>query len=324
MPWWLKTPDGARLPIQSGGALLGRAPDSDIVLADERASRRHALVHLLGETPWVVNLGQGSTTVDGDAVTGERALSANVRIEVPGLSLAVERTAPSSDDADEPWILQRIGGGLYGLAQSPYRVGGKNDALQVDGWPPGALTFWRTGDGLTVEAGTTARVDDEDVEPGQIVRCRSGTRIEVGAVILQVMSGGGHSMASTVADNTAGLDELPQRIKLAFLPRGARLYLTDARQERAVYLPERRAELVALLLSPPEPYAAGDLIPDELMLERLWPRQTKTTNDLHVLVHRARKSLVAAGIDGASLIAREAQAGGTRFAVRKNASVAIA
>ena len=56
MAWWLRTSDGGRIAISSSGVLLGRAPDSDLVLTDDRASRRHAMVYVAGDAAKVVSL----------------------------------------------------------------------------------------------------------------------------------------------------------------------------------------------------------------------------------------------------------------------------
>ena len=175
-----------------------------------------------------------------------------------------------------------------------------------------------------MELGAPAEVDGAPHDAGGVVACVFGTRLDVAQDPLQVLlAPGAHGLASTAADDGAPLDALPSAARLSFLPRGARLFLADRHGERGVYLPERRAELCAILLSPPEPLAAGELVDDETVLERLWPRQTKTVNDVHVLVHRLRKSLVAAGIDGARLIERAPRAGGTRFALRPGAEVIV-
>ncbi|MCB9648889.1 MAG: FHA domain-containing protein [Deltaproteobacteria bacterium] len=306
---------GARVAVSSGGVLIGRAPDCDIVLTDERASRRHALVHMAGDEPRVVRLGKGRTEVGGEQVESERALAADDLIALPGLELTLvhEDDAPPTED---DWVLRKLDGGVFGVSSSPYTVGGGDDALRIDGWPPRALTFWRTGSGLSVELGTDARIDGEALAGGHVATCASGARIEVGGETIQVLAFGG-MLASTVADEST--DRRPRAVRLAFLPRGARLYVDGC----AAYLPERRAELLSLLLAPPEPHRPGELIPDDVVLERLWPRQTKTTNDIHVLVHRIRKSLVSAGIDGAALVERDSRAGGTRFVLHPEASAAV-
>lgn len=317
MPYWLSTADGARVSVSSGGVLLGRAPNCDIVLTDERASRKHALVHVTGGEARVVRLGKGRTEVGGASVESERTLAKDDVIAVPGLEVTVHyEEEPTTPVATDEWVLRKIDGGVFGVSMSPYTVGGGDDALRFDGWPARALTFWRTGDRVSVETAVDTVIDGKPIAAGHLGACESGTRIEVEGEAFQIIAFGG-ALASTAADDHE--DGGPRVVRLEFLPRGARLYVDDA----AAYLPERRAELMSLLLRPPEPYAVGDLVPDDLVLERLWPRQTKTTNDIHVLVHRTKKSLVGAGIDATGLIEREPRAGGTRFVVAKNASVTV-
>lgn len=312
------------MPIGSGGVLLGRAADSDVVLTDERASRRHALVHVSGDAARLVRLSDGRTELDGTPVAGQRTLDAGQRISVPGLTLSVERGPERESERVEEWVLQRpSGGGLYGVSQTPFRVGGGADDLSIEGWPEGALIFRRVGGNVSVEATVAAVIDGVAMHAGHIEPCASGTRIEIAGEALRVLVAsevGG--MASTAQDVSAP-PRLPHRVTLAFLPRGARLRVEQGADSALVYLPERRAELVSLLLAPPAPHGPGDVIPDDLVLARLWPRQDKTNNDIHVLVHRLRKSLVGAGLDGARLVAREPRTGGTRFGLAEGAEVRV-
>jgi hypothetical protein len=226
------------------------------------------------------------------------------------------------------WVLQRLGaggsGGLYGVSQTPFRVGGGDDDLRIDGWPEGALVFRRIGGLVSVEATVAVSIDGAEVAAGHVEPCRSGTRVELEGHGLRVLvASDAISMRSTAKDGSGAAVPLPHRVALSFLPRGARLRVEDPSGSHLVYLPERRAELLSLLLSPPAPYRAGDLIPDDLVLARLWPRQDKTTNDIHVLVHRLRKSLVDAGLDGTRLILREPRTGGTSFAAADGAEIEV-
>jgi hypothetical protein len=115
--WWLRADDGSRVPIGSGGVLLGRAADSDIVLTDERASRRHALVHVSGDAARLVALSSGPTELDGTPISGQRTLDAGQHISVPGLTLTVERGPERASERTEEWVLQRPSGG----ASTAYR-----------------------------------------------------------------------------------------------------------------------------------------------------------------------------------------------------------
>ncbi|MEO1337283.1 MAG: FHA domain-containing protein [Myxococcota bacterium] len=324
MPWWLKTADGSRIPVGGAGVLIGRAPDAEVVLTDPRASRRHALVHASTDGLVVMSLGKGRTEVGGVRVVTEQKLEPGHSIDVPGLQMQVERAEASESEAAAEWVLHRIGGGLYGLGRTPFTVGGGDDHLTLPGWPAATVTLWRTAAGLAIEAGAPIVVDAIPLVEGQVVNGRSSTLIVRGTDQLQLLHGvGTEALASTVADDDALSNVGARQVRLVFLPRGGRLYVTDEKAERAAYLPERRAELISLLIAPPEPFTAGEVIPDEVLLERLWPRQVKTPNDLHVLVHRARKSLVASGLDGAGLIVRAAHGSGTRFCLADGATISV-
>lgn len=60
---WLEGTDGQRFPVV-GTCTLGRAPTSQVVLKDDRASRRHALVHAQEQHEyWLVDLGSSNGTL---------------------------------------------------------------------------------------------------------------------------------------------------------------------------------------------------------------------------------------------------------------------
>lgn len=59
---WLERPDGSRFPIQ-GSCSIGRSPTNQVVLVDEKVSRRHALVHAQERHEyWLVDLGSSNGT----------------------------------------------------------------------------------------------------------------------------------------------------------------------------------------------------------------------------------------------------------------------
>ena len=52
---FFETPAGDRVPIR-GNCSIGRSQANEIVLADDRVSRRHAIVHVQGATEcWLVD-----------------------------------------------------------------------------------------------------------------------------------------------------------------------------------------------------------------------------------------------------------------------------
>lgn len=67
---WLETPDGRPRPIGASCA-IGRAAGNDVILDDQRVSRRHALIHKQDENEyWIIDLGSGNGTyLNGRRVT---------------------------------------------------------------------------------------------------------------------------------------------------------------------------------------------------------------------------------------------------------------
>lgn len=82
--------DGAEpIAVPEQGLLLGRARACDVVLPDEDASRRHALLRVLGDALWVVDEGStNGTLVEGEVVTRRRldkgtvVILGNTRVEI--------------------------------------------------------------------------------------------------------------------------------------------------------------------------------------------------------------------------------------------------
>lgn len=63
---WIEKPDGERVVV-GGNLALGRTLGSDLVLPDERVSRRHAIVHAQGQSEfWLVDHGSRNGTYVND------------------------------------------------------------------------------------------------------------------------------------------------------------------------------------------------------------------------------------------------------------------
>lgn len=59
---WLETAESERLPLRASCA-IGRSPENHVVVAGEKISRRHALIHCQNETEfWLVDLGSRNGT----------------------------------------------------------------------------------------------------------------------------------------------------------------------------------------------------------------------------------------------------------------------
>ena len=107
-------------------------------------------------------------------------------------------------------------------------------------------------------------------------------------------------------------------------PRGGRVVLSTAEGERAVFLADKRLDLVIALLRPPAGFQPGDFIPDDVVRPIVWPRNPGVTRpEINVLIGRCRRDLVEAGLAGARLLQRAPGGGGTRFALAPGAVVVV-
>jgi len=88
---WL-APEGPRTrELGASGALLGRAEDCDVVLADGAVSRRHARIARHGADWWLEDLGsRGGTFLNGRLVERSARLAAGDRIGIGQVLLRVE------------------------------------------------------------------------------------------------------------------------------------------------------------------------------------------------------------------------------------------
>ncbi|HEY5946468.1 MAG TPA: hypothetical protein VIV40_13290, partial [Kofleriaceae bacterium] len=122
----------------------------------------------------------------------------------------------------------------------------------------------------------------------------------------------------------ASLNDLPSQVSIEMLPRGGRVVLSMADGERAVFLADKRLDLVIALLRPPSGYEPGDFIPDDVVRPIVWPRNPGVTRpEINVLISRCRRDLIEAGLAGTRLIERSPGGGGTRFALAPGAVVVV-
>ncbi len=318
--YWLEDGRGQRVRVTPGGLVLGRDGQCAIVTANPQASRRHAIVLATGDGLTVQPLGRNPTSINGTPATAVVTVSEGDRVEIPGIQLIVREAAGEAPPSW--WYLEGAQEGLLSIAHSPYTVGGgDDDDLHVPGWPAAALRFYRTGDSLVLEA-VPGLLHNGYLCPADDLRSVAhGDSLALDDHQLRVLAVGGDMGGTTVV---SGQPELPARAEFQFLPRGGLLTLEFAAGPIAVSLSELRADLVATLLAPPTGYLAGGLVPDELLLARVWPGQPeKSRRDLNLLVYWTRKALVQAGIDGSALIERAPGGGATRFTLATGAEVQL-
>jgi hypothetical protein len=279
-------PGGPSRRVGTNGILIGRQGDCDIVATDPAVSRRHALVRLTGAGAEVVPLGRAPLDVNGIESDKPRALAHGDVLRLPGLELHVEISIPRPAKAPSGgFVLERAGGG-FGISHTPFTLGGgETDDLIIKGWPAATLQFHLAQGELFVELRTgAAERGGEPLEPetlealvvGDTITCRGETF---------TIAHGGRVVTTAVGSRT----ELPTRVVIEMLPRGGRVVFTVGAREHAVYLADRRFDLVVALLRPPGGHAAGDFIPDDAVRAVVWPRKAGVSRqEINMLISRRR------------------------------------
>lgn len=305
----LVTSSGARYPITGHGLVIGRSARCDLVIEGSSISRVQAIFHLDADGPFVNVVGSAPTALNGRAITAERVRAGDTLTIGDHVFTVAAEPQPATQAA---WMLRDGAGQLYGVLRADFTIGGGEATVIVDGWPRRVATL-HPGECLALEAVEPVVVNGTPLDAGELVTLAQGDAFEYQGTRFEVVVGGAAHAAGTLRQRGA-----PIRALLELLPRGGRLILGWSNDEQAVYLPERRCELVALLLQPPSPYRAGELVPDELLVARLGAARVQ----LNVLVRRVRTDLVRAGLDGMALIERPS-GGGTRFVLDSAATAAV-
>jgi hypothetical protein len=308
--------------VGPNGLLIGRKQDCDLVSEDPSVSRRHALVRLTTDGAELVPLGRGPVEVNGKPHDKAVALSDGDELGVPGLQLSVRIDAQRPDGAaSSAWRLERARGGSFGIVHSPFVIGGgESDDLIVKRWPAQALRLHVAQGELYLEPGVGKVTRNAGELPaGVMEQLFAGDTIEFRREAFLIRP--------TVRDATtavASLPYLPSRVLVEVLPRGGRVVFVTAGGDRAVFLADRRLDLMIALLRPPDGFAAGEFIPDDVVRAIVWPRNPAVTRpEINVLISRCRRDLIEAGLAGARLIERAPGGGGTRLALAPGATVTV-
>jgi hypothetical protein len=315
--------DGPSRRVGANGVLIGRQRDCDIVTPDPAASRRHALIRLTAEGAEIVPLGRAPVDVNGTATDHAVALADGDELRVPGLVLAVKIELPRPQRGiPMGYVLERGEGGSFGIAHSPFLVGGGDaDDLIVAGWPAGGLTFHVAQGQLYVElrAGSAER-NGEPLELEILEPLAIGDRVTSRGEAFSIA----HADARVATTAVGSGGELPSRITIEMLPRGGRIVFAIGVRDHAVYLADRRFDLMVALLRPPIEYAAGDFIPDDTVRSIVWPRKPSVSRpEINMLISRCRRDLVEAGLAGPRIIERAPGGGGTRVTLAPGAIVEV-
>jgi hypothetical protein len=314
--------DGPSRRVGPAGLVIGRQGDCDIVAANPSVSRRHALIQLTGDGG-AIALGRAPLDINGKKMDREYSLCHGDRIALPGLQLTIELEAhrPSAA-AKGSYRLLRDGGGSFGIVHSPFVIGGdKSDDLIIKRWPQQALRLHMAQGELYLEVvvGKAMR-NGVELETGVMEALDVGDRIayrrEQFTVDTEISDGATTTVGST------GI--LPLCVIIEMLARGGRVVFQLPDGERAVYLADRRLDLLIALLQPPQGFSPGDFIPDDVVRAVVWPRNPAVTRpEINTLISRCRRDLVEAGLAGGRLLERSPGGGATRLALSPGAEVRV-
>lgn len=321
----LEHPGGCSVRVPRSGLLLGRSPESDIILSDPAASQRHAL--LLGSAAGlqILPLGRNPTLHNGRPAIPGALLAAGDTLEVPGGRFVVRDGLGAPGELPAAWWLGFPGGERYGLPTPTCTVGGApDDDIAHPALPPGALRFLVAQNALSVVLGAACAVNGEPREPGEAITVSPGDTFDLAGQRVHVVADEEGAGGATLAGRAPG--SLAVAARFEFLPSGGRLELRFGDGvARAIDLPELRARLFAVLLAPGGGFAAGDDVPDEVLVAGVWPRSgPRDRGDLNQLVHRARRDLLGAGVDPERVLHRPRRGGSIRLLLAPGAAVRVA
>ena len=99
----------------------------------------------------VINLGRRPITRRGEPLEDAALLEDGDPLELDGAPLATIR-AHASVPGTARWLLRVDDGPAVGMARTPFSIGGGDDDLRVEGWPPAALQLQDVGHRLIASA----------------------------------------------------------------------------------------------------------------------------------------------------------------------------
>ena len=317
----LVLPDGPARRVGPSGVLIGRQRDCDIVVADASVSRRHAHVRLTADGAEVVPLGNTPLDINGTPSFRPHTLADGDELRLPGLTLKVLLRPLARSEIATGFLLERAGGGTFGIASSPFAIGGDDaDDLIVAGWPARLAVLYVAQRELFVEVSAEGVVHgDRELERDEPVALAEGDLLAFRGETFAVRFFGGVPPTTKVRKPA-----LPVRVVIELLPRGGKIAFTSSDGEHVVHLADRRLDLMVALLRPPQGYAPGDFIPDDVVRAIVWPRNPAVTRpEINTLISRCRRDLVEAGLAGPRLLERAPTGGGTRIALAPGATIDV-
>lgn len=329
MSAFIRSASGVRLVIPGGGLLIGRGAGCGLIVDDPSVSRRQAIV-LCGKSDrggaTVIPLGRTATKVNGEPITTATEVDDGAVLMIGDATFTIEVPEPP---VPEEQVVE-IGGQRFSVARSSMSVGGDPDAdLHVPSWPPHAMSIWPVPGAIVVEFASD--LDELGATQGDVRQLTAGEELSLGGVSMRVLvsrastdetieNGERRRVATDSGRPTEALS--PSRVKLEFLPNGG-LLTVRLERELTAWLADKRCDLVAALLRPGGEFRPGEFVPDDVVVRLVWGTESANRAQLNTLIHRARKSLTLASLNGPAFIQRAPGGGATRFSLATGAEVTI-
>ena len=293
--------------LSEGGARMGRHPRSDVVFPPDAPGihKHHAALLPKGNHVVVQALGSHKPKVRGTKVESRAHAYPGSVLEIGRFRFVLG--CETVRDTGEFWLVNLDGDTLYRVEPRLTVGGGMDDKLRVPGWPEKALTFYETDGALVVETNEdieALRDGNPMPEMSQEQLC-SGSSLGFQGSTLRVYASTHIEGAETIRTSP----RLNNAIHFQRHPQfGGTLTLTYVEAGEAdeikIDLPEKRGDLLSLLILHAKRNGPKKLMPDDVLAKRLWPGEGKGREDINQLLFHTRKQLLETGVNGKALLVK--------------------
>ena len=311
--------NGARVMIAHENMFIGRNPSCDIILQSSKISNYHACIHTGTSGLELIPLGRGTTLLNNRPLKTRRKLTNGDILEFYGKKATIHILGSESPPRVWWLHLQNL---VIGIRKTITIGSGHNDSIYIPNLPISAFKLHPTQDALIAEVDHPVTLNQLFYSAGNTISIPGNTLLISGDFSCQLTVRVNPTTASTQVSEVISL---PRQIVFQFLPTGGKLELIFSPEKKAVIkLAELRALLIGSLLCPAGGLKAGDFIPNDQLIRRIWPKnENKTRIHLNVLIHRTRKEFEKHGLNGMDFIQREGSNDATRFFLAPNTPTTI-
>lgn len=284
------------IPLSESPLYIGRAPENDVVVAEQTVSSNHASAWIEAGQVWLKDLGsRNGTFVNDDRIQGPAPVHPGDAIRLgPDMELRVHGEGMSLGPPMALLVEDTTSSVRFPVRSDRFHIGGGNDDhLPIEGAGPQAATLIVYPDGEAYLGG-----DD-----GQETPIAPGDTFEVGGRTLKLLA----LAPSYTATVEAEPSRYPYTLKVTLDGvSGPEALLSDDRagESHRVDADNRAVLLFVLGRQWLEDHKAGKArtergwCSDSDVSVGIWGRKgTSDANALHVLTHRLRKELKKAGFD---------------------------